>query len=280
MSVLNRNGKNATAVAEPELPTFTVQVLGTPEETPAPLELGTTRLSLTEAALRVLTDHGRPMDHREICQTAMRKGYLGAQEGNSELTLQAALHEDLRRSRQRGETPRFAAAGNTFSLTKWDTDALRRQVEERNNALRDRLLGKLRTMDAARFSDCLGAILTRLGYVQEGDPVSVDGDLELKGTLTVGGCLSLRCSVLVKRLGEGSKVGAESVKALRGSLELEEHGLLVTTGDFSESARTEAVATGRRQIALVSGLQLAAMMLDFEIGVEASTLRVYDVTVE
>jgi restriction endonuclease Mrr len=282
MSAFNRNGKNATATLEAETPSqFKVQ-LGSEElsATPETPELASSELSYPEAAYRVLTEAGRAMDHREITASAMRKGWISPLAGTPELTLRAAVQEDIRRSRQRGETPRFSLSGSMIALSSWDKDALRMQVEERSDALRDRLLGKLRTVEPQRFGDCIGAVLTSLGYSVEGAPKSFDGELEYKGTLTVGGAITSRMAVQVRRQVEGDKLGPDAVRALRGSLELEEQGLLITTGDFTESARAEAMAPGRRQISLLSGHQLAALMLDFEIGVEATTLRVYDVTMD
>src|SRR5205085_8160542 len=115
-------------------------------------------------------------------------------------------------SRQRGQTPRFAVSGTSIGLSQWDKDALRMQVDERNDALRDRLLGKLRTMEPQRFADCLGAVLVRLGFCADGAPKSFDGELEFKGTLTVGGALSSHLAVQVKRQGEGAAVGPDAVR--------------------------------------------------------------------
>ena len=161
----------------------------------------------------------------------------------------------------------------------WNSDSLRAQVEQVNGGLRERLLTKLEHMEPQRLAKCLSDVLARLGYVADHAPKTVDGELEFTGTLTVGGAISSRLAVHVRRQG-GAQLGVDAVRALRGCLELEEQGLLVTTGDFSDAARTEANAPGRRQISLMNGVQLATLMLDFEIGVEATTLKVYDVKLD
>ncbi|MDQ3024287.1 MAG: restriction endonuclease [bacterium] len=161
----------------------------------------------------------------------------------------------------------------------WSSDSLKAQVEQNNSGLRDRLLARLEHMDPGKLASCLGTVLARLGYGADSPPKTVDGELEFNGTLTVGGAIANRLAVHVRRHG-GAQLGVDAVRALRGCLELEEQGLLVTTGDFSDAARAEATAAGRRQISLMNGQQIAKLMLDFEIGVEATMLKVYDVTLD
>lgn len=161
----------------------------------------------------------------------------------------------------------------------WNSDSLRAQVEQNNAGLRERVLTRLEHMDPQKLAVSVGAVLAKLGYAADGAPKTVDGELEFTGTLTVGGAITSRLAVHVRRQG-GAALGVDAVRALRGCLEHEEQGLLVTTGDFSDGARTEANAAGRRQISLMNGVQLATLMLDFEIGVEATTLKVYDVKLD
>jgi restriction system protein len=161
----------------------------------------------------------------------------------------------------------------------FNSDTLKTQVDQSNSGLRDRLLARLEHMDPQKLAMSLAAVLSKLGYVADGPPKTVDGELEFTGTLTVGGAIVSRLAVHVRRQ-SGAQLGVDAVRALRGCLELEEQGLLVTTGDFSDAAKAEACAAGRRNISLMNGQQLAQLMLDFEIGVQATTLKVYDVTLD
>lgn len=161
----------------------------------------------------------------------------------------------------------------------WNSDSLKAQVDQNNAGLRERVLTRLEHMDSQKLAGSISAVLTKLGYAADNTPKVVDGELEFTGTLVVGGAITSRLAVHVRRQG-GAQLGVDAVRALRGCLELEEQGLLITTGDFSDAARAEATAPGRRSISLMNGTQLATLMLDYEIGVEATTLKVYDVTLD
>src|SRR5687768_8639013 len=100
----------------------------------------------------------------------------------------------------------------------WNKELLVQQVEQNNTGLRDRLLTKLEHMEPQRLATCLGQVLGRLGYKADHAPKTVDGELEFTGTLVVGGAITSRLAVHVRRQG-GSQLGVDAVRALRGCLE-------------------------------------------------------------
>jgi restriction system protein len=263
---------------------FTVQLAELPQEPAAepaadkPTLATAGPLSFTEAAQRVLTENGSPLHFREITAAARRKGYLDPLVKHADLSMAAALTEEVRRSRQRGDTPVFSTTENgAFGLSVWERDAFHQLVAERNAAACDKLLGRLRTMDPGEFEDYIGALLTRLGFTPDSPLKSFDGNIETTGTLTVGGTVELHMAVHIRRYGEGEVIGPDLVKQLRGSLDLEEQGLLVTTSDFSAPAKDEAAMPGRKHVSLMNGKQLVALMLEHGIGVESTTLKVFEV---
>ena len=48
---------------------------------------------------------------------------------------------------------------------------------------------------------------------------------------------------------------------LRGTLGVDEHGVLITTGRFTKQAQTEAEAEGKKPIALIDGQMLVDLIL-------------------
>ena len=62
-------------------------------------------------------------------------------------------------------------------------------------------------------------------------------------------------------------MGTPIVQQVRGSLGAHEQGLIITTGDFSKSARKEAMRADAAPVALMNGEQLAGLLAENEVGV-------------
>jgi len=66
----------------------------------------------------------------------------------------------------------------------------------------------------------------------------------------------------IRNNGDGATVGR-----LRGSLPVDIYGFVITTSDFTEQARSEAVAPGLKPIAHINGAALVEPPVDLGIGV-------------
>jgi restriction system protein len=67
---------------------------------------------------------------------------------------------------------------------------------------------------------------------------------------------------------------------LRGSLNVHEQGLIITTGDFSKGAITEASQVGKSWISLVNGNDLALLLMNHNIGVKYSEYKIFELNVD
>ncbi len=102
-------------------------------------------------------------------------------------------------------------------------------------------------------------------------PLGGDGGVDVRGTLVVGEVVRIRMAVQAKRWkGNG---GAPVVQQVRGSLGAHEQGLIITTSDFSRSARTEAMRADAAPVALMNGEQLATVLAEREVGGPTGPLR-------
>jgi restriction endonuclease Mrr len=72
-------------------------------------------------------------------------------------------------------------------------------------------------------------------------------------------------------------VGPRTVRELRGSLQVDERGLIISTAEFTRQAVEEAAAVGRAPIGLVGGNQLAELCMKNSIGVETMNIPIYRV---
>jgi len=57
------------------------------------------------------------------------------------------------------------------------------------------------------------------------------------------------------------------VRELRGSLQVHEHGIVITPSDFTSSAQAEADEKGKTHISLINGEQLVELLIEHQVGV-------------
>ena len=150
------------------------------------------------------------------------------------------------------------------------------QVDVANKQTRAKLLKRLMSMEPYAFEDLIRQLLLALGF-EEVDVTSRsnDGGIDVRGTLVVGDVISTRLAVQVKRWKHN--VQAPVVQQVRGSLGTHEQGLIITTSDFSKGARDEAVRVNATPVALMDGEKLVKLLVENEIGVTSSTLRLVQI---
>ena len=69
---------------------------------------------------------------------------------------------------------------------------------------------------------------------------------------------------------------APIVQQVRGSLGAHEQGLIITTSDFSSGAIKEAIQPNKAPIALINGKQLVLLLMEYNIGVQYSVQKLFD----
>ena len=80
------------------------------------------------AAIRILTESGKPLDVQTITKNALRQGYLASRGKTPSATMGAQLYVDVKRRKDRSV---FVQLGkNLFGLRKWDISALRPAIEK------------------------------------------------------------------------------------------------------------------------------------------------------
>src|SRR4051794_20923495 len=78
---------------------------------------------------------------------------------------------------------------------------------------------------------------------------------------------SCMCASRYRRSGGRTNVRTPQIREMRGSLGAHERGLVITTSDFSAGARAEALRPDAAPVALMSGQNLVALMVQTELGV-------------
>jgi hypothetical protein len=225
-------------------------------------------MTYLEAARAILDKAGAPLHSSEITRRALDEGLIAPTGKTPEATMAAQLYTAIKRAERAGEQPTFKlSGGNTFELnTGLGSTTLETDVHRHNESVQQELLEFLLEMHPRQVELLIGKLLGSLGF----DDVTVtkyvgDSGVDIDATLTLGGVTSVRTAVQVKRY--KSNIAGDLVRQVRGSLQADQRGLIITTGGFTKDARSEASAPGKTPISLVDGNRLVELLVEQQIGV-------------
>ncbi|QDG49513.1 hypothetical protein FIV42_01800 [Persicimonas caeni] len=231
--------------------------------------------SFTDAAERVLQVFAdrEPMHYRDITDRALDLRLLATESTDPSSTMYTSLHQETKRRKNRGDTPRFDLLGDGMvGLTRWNQTGLTAYIEAHNENVRRRLHDQLHEMDPTEFEELVGQLLVALGFVEVHVTTRQnDGGIDVRGTLVVGDVIRTRMAVQVKRW--KSNIQTPIVQQVRGSLGSHEQGLIITTSDFSAGARKEAERPDAVPVGLMDGEQLVKLLVEHGLGVEKDELN-------
>ena len=167
------------------------------------------------------------------------------------------------------------AGKGAFGLAQWQPKGIDAHVAEINTATRKQLTQLVLAMPPERFEVLIRELLIRMGFDENTvkvTPYSGDGGIDVTGIYRAAGLTEMSAAVQVKRW--KGNVGAPVVTQLRGSLQVHQQGIIITTSDFSKSAREEAAAPNKTRIGLISGAELIELLVKHQVGVVKRTLEV------
>jgi restriction system protein len=226
-------------------------------------------LTFTDSAQKVLEELGgnQPMYYRDIAKKAIEKGWLVTSGKTPEASLYAQVITEIKRQQKRGEVPRFVQLGRGYiGLSQWIEPGLEYMIPEHNDKAREALSERLLAMKPGEFEELVSELLAAMGFAEvEISKLSGDGGIDVWGTLVASGVVRIKMAVQVKKWSKN--VQRHTVQTVRGNLGAHEHGLIITTSDFSAGAVTEASVPDKIPIALMNGKQLVTLLLEHGIGV-------------
>jgi restriction system protein len=228
-------------------------------------------MTYLDAAYAILQAAGEPLHYEEITQRALDQNLIAPQGLTPAATMGSRLYTDTKQ-----EGSRFVRAGRgQFGLTQWQPKGIEARAQEINQATRTRLAELLQSMPAERFESLIGELLLSMGFDENSVTVtkrSADGGIDVLGTYRAAGLTDVNAAVQVKRWKHN--VQAPTVTQLRGSLQVHQHGIIITSGSFSAGARKEANAPGKTHIGLIDGGELLDLLVKHRVGVAERTLTV------
>jgi restriction system protein len=128
---------------------------------------------------------------------------------------------------------------------------------------REVVLSRVLELDAREFELLTGDLLRALGFEATeviGRPG--DGGVDAVGVLDVSGLARINVFVQAKRYRRGSRITANTVKALRAAIPRDGQGAFITTADFERAAYDVALDPMFPRIGLINGQRLVELLVE------------------
>ena len=226
-------------------------------------------MSFRDAAEHVLKGlkDGQRLHYRDLTERAIADGLIQTEGKTPEATMSALVGIEIRRREERGETQRFVREDGKIGLAKKLRAGINEQIHQHNVEAREELLKRVMAGTPDDFESLVAQLLFAMGLEDvEKTRIGQDGGVDVRGTLFVGDVVRIRMAVQAKRWTR--TVGSEIVQRLRGSLGVDEQGLVITTSKFSAQAHREAERSDAfPPVALMGGEKLAELLAEHEVGV-------------
>ncbi len=228
-------------------------------------------MTYLDAAYHILQQAHQPLRYEEITERALAQQLISPQGLTPEATMASRLYTDTLQ-----EGSRFTRVDKgAFGLVDWRPAGIEAQVQRINQATRDQLREHLHAMPPDRFEALIGELLIQMGFDERTVQVtkrSGDGGIDVMGVYRAAGLTEVNAAVQVKRW--KGNVQAPTVTSLRGSLQVYQQGIIITTSDFSKGAREEAAALNKTRIGLLNGHDLLELLIRHKVGVVEKALKV------
>ena len=126
------------------------------------------------------------------------------------------------------------------------------------------ILNRILELDDKEFEILITHILTALGFEGSEHTGKVgDGGVDATGELNVANMAKIKLFVQAKRFKLGSRINANTVKALRANIPSGGQGAFITTADYQKKAKEIAVEQGFPRIGLINGNQLVDILAEY-----------------
>lgn len=236
-------------------------------------------LSYADIAYRVLKEatDTRSLHYKVIAKRAYQSKLLSEDNVIVAGNISSAINSEIRKAKLTEKEDRFVSYGKgKYGLTENEPVGIFKDIRNKNNAVKEKLLQSLMNMPPLSFEELVGKALQCLGFENiEVTKKSGDGGIDVMGELVVAGAIRTKICVQVKRW--RNNVQRSSISELRGSLRPHQTGLFITTSDFSKPAIKEANDPYKAPISLINGKEFVDILCSFGIGVTLEEVTVYDI---
>lgn len=235
------------------------------------------KLSFKSAAKKILGRAKEPMSAAEITRIAIDERILESLGLTPEATMAAQIYTDI----VKNKNSTFIKTGRGLFTLRSKTESVSTPtviIDNQNELTRAKLKAILHSIDPFLFEYLVGDLLQKIGY----ENVTVtkrsgDKGIDVTANLTVGGITNVKTVIQAKRFTDSNKVTGATVAQLRGSAEVDQRGLVITTSDFTKDAITESQAQNKMPVSLVNGDKLIDLLIKYGVGIKKEELFILSI---
>ncbi|MBT9613819.1 MAG: restriction endonuclease [Burkholderiales bacterium] len=247
-----------------------------------------TVLSFTDAAEKILHEVGKPQTHKHLAQKAITEKLVQTESETPEISMHVSIRSEMKRRELRGEPQRFVFLGNgVFSLVELvagkpteKTKTALDQVRESRREAAEVLYKKLTSVNnGPNFETMVADLLVAMGYQE----VQVVGGKDDQGVDILcekrDGLLKIRIAVQCKCKALNQKVSPKDISTLRDNLSTYQcqQGIVVTTSQLNDVAKTKAKEAGKEPIYYIEHDELLDLFAEHNVGIRSEPIRFYQV---
>lgn len=235
------------------------------------------KYSFKEAAKIILGRFKEPKTAQEITDIALEENLIETIGATPEATMAAQIYTDINNNKN---TSFQKVARGLFTLKSQKSGPTSPQVIifNQNESVKKTLKEKLYTLDPYQFEYLVADLLQKIGYENVNvTKRSGDKGIDIFANLTVGGITNVKTAIQVKRYSAVNKIDGSIIAQMRGSAEVDQRGLVITTSDFQKSAIEEAKAPNKMPVALVNGDKLMELLIKFGIGIKKEQVTIFSI---
>ncbi len=233
-----------------------------------------------EVALQVLKTIREPLTAKEIVEHAVQEGLLLTEGKTPEATMSAQLYVDINNNKK----TKFKKVGKGYFTLIEQVDSPSTPlflIENQNNLVKKALMQKLYEMDPYQFEFLVADLLQAIGYENvEVTKRSGDKGIDVTANLTMDGITNVKTIIQVKRFKKGNNISGKVITQLRGSAEVDQRGLVITSSDFTKDAVVESKAQNKMPVSLINGEKLLDLLIKYGVGLKTETVELYSIDTE
>lgn len=145
---------------------------------------------------------------------------------------------------------------------------VKQNIAELEDKLAEDLLKEIQKIHWVKFEDIVIELLTVMGY-GDGEVTQRSNDEGLDGVIKEDKLGLDNIYVQAKRYKEGNSVGRDAVQSFSGALDSKgaRKGVFITTSYFTKGAKEYAERLEVKKIILISGKEMANLMISYNVGV-------------
>ncbi len=218
-----------------------------------------------DAAIEILKKSEKALTAEEIVGEAFRQKLIEPEGKTPVASMGALIYTDIKKNPKskfiKASKGKFKLRASLSDLEN-NTEEI---IEEHNRKAIENLKKRLSTIDPFLFEQMKGDLLSKIGYEDvQVTKRSADGGIDVIANLRTHGLTDVNTIVQVKRY--KPNVQDKVIRELRGSAEVGQRGLIITTSDFTKPAIQEAKAPNKMPISLVNGEKLIDLFEKYEVG--------------